>query len=530
MQEFDARRTPARLLPRLLVAAAGFAALILGWRLTATDAQGKSREPLDPSAWSDLQQMAFAQAEASPGFQRAETVTVRVRPGETFETAVLRTGVAPLDARGVVERLAKVIDVAHVKAGMAFEAAIAQPRESRGQVRLIGLSMRTGPATALTISRSFDGALKLRQMEEKVTSETTVATGQLEGSLFESAAKAGATPSITSQVAQLFAHKLDFSRDIQAGDHFSLVFDRQVTESGRTVQTGDLLYAEIDANGSATRFYRFERAGGDVEYFDETGKNIKGFLLRTPVDGARITSTFGMREHPVLGYTRAHQGVDFGAGTGTPILAAGDGIVLEARKWGGYGNWLRIRHQNSWDTGYGHISRYAPGIRPGAFVRQGQVVAYVGATGLATGPHLHYEVWLHGERVNPIGAKVPQGTVLQGRELAAFKRIRTKVDGMIRDAAGGGADTPKLQTADFNRTELKHAGLRPALGFGHSFIPQRMVAPMHLSPLHIAPPRGAALHPAKPHAAAHHPADGRRHAAAKPPARRPHGGHGPHRR
>jgi murein DD-endopeptidase MepM/ murein hydrolase activator NlpD len=165
------------------------------------------------------------------------------------------------------------------------------------------------------------------------------------------------------------------------------------------------------------RFYRFERTSGDVDYLDPDGKNIKGFLLRTPVDGARITSLFGIRRHPVLGYTRAHQGVDFGAGTGTPILAAGDGVVLEARRWSGYGNWLRIRHGGGWDTGYGHISRYAPGIRPGMRVRQGQVVAYVGSTGLATGPHLHYEVWLNGARVNPI--------------LAAFKSQKARIDGLL---------------------------------------------------------------------------------------------------
>ncbi|MGH6911217.1 MAG: M23 family metallopeptidase, partial [Phenylobacterium sp.] len=189
-------------------------------------------------------------------------------------------------------------------------------------------------------------------------------------------------------------------------------------------------YAELHG----VKFYRFERANGQADYFDEFGKNIKGFLLRTPIDGARITSLFGIRRHPVLGYTRAHQGIDFGAGTGTPIVAAGDGVVLEARRWGGYGNWLRIRHNGGWDTGYGHISRYAKGIRPGMHVRQGQVVAYVGATGLATGPHLHYEVWKNGQRQNPIGAKIPQGTVLAGVELAEFKAQKAHVDGLLSGA------------------------------------------------------------------------------------------------
>ena len=210
------------------------------------------------------------------------------------------------------------------------------------------------------------------------------------------------------------------------------MFDRKVTESGRTIETGDLLYAEIGAKGKVTQFYRFRAAGStEAQYFDALGKNIKGLLLRTPVDGARITSGFGMRMHPLLGYTRMHQGIDFGAGTGTPILAAGDGVVLEARRWGGYGNWLRIRHSAGWDTGYGHISRYAAGLHPGMRVHQGQVVAYVGATGLATGPHLHYEIWKNGQRVNPIGAKVPQGTVLAGDELSRFRDQKAHIDDLL---------------------------------------------------------------------------------------------------
>jgi murein DD-endopeptidase MepM/ murein hydrolase activator NlpD len=159
----------------------------------------------------------------------------------------------------------------------------------------------------------------------------------------------------------------------------------------------------------------------------------------------------------VLGYTRAHQGVDFGAGTGTPILAAGDGVVLEARRWSGYGNWLRIRHSGQWDTGYGHISRYAPGIKAGTRVHQGQVVAYVGSTGLATGPHLHYEVWLNGQRVNPIGAKVPQGTILGGSELASFKSKKSRIDRMLADGGStlASEDTPKLAMAKLDKAEPK---------------------------------------------------------------------------
>jgi murein DD-endopeptidase MepM/ murein hydrolase activator NlpD len=455
MQEFDPRRPTLRLAPRVFTAVAGVAALALGWKLMAPDAPVPVvRPPLDAAALASLQHAAFASAEAQPGFDRPQSIPVKVRPGETLEGAVLRAGVAPNDAHQVVAALQGAIDTVNIKAGMAFEAAIAERRPGRsGPARLVGLSMRTGPSSTLTVSRTFDGAMKLRELEEKVSDETKVACGQMQGSFYESVADVGGTPAVISQAAQLFAHKIDFSRDIHEGDRFCLVFDRKVTESGRTVEVGDLEYAEVKGQ----KFYAFDRDGpakgdgGKPQFFDELGKNIKGFLLRTPVDGARITSTFGPRKHPVLGYTRAHQGVDFGAGTGTPILAAGDGVVLEARRWSGYGNWLRIRHSGQWDTGYGHISRYAPGIRPGVHVRQGQVVAYVGATGLATGPHLHYEVWLNGQRVNPIGAKVPQGTILAGGELARFKAQRAHIDTLLADAGSPDPSAPKLALASLDK-------------------------------------------------------------------------------
>ena len=413
MQPFDPRAAALRFAPHATYVAVTAAALVAGWQLVET-LRPPAPPPLAPEAVAALQHAAFAGAEAQPGFARPQNVRVKVLPGESLERAVARAGVAPEEAKLAVRMLGQAMDTTHVRAGLAFQAAIAWPRaQKQATAQLVGLSMRTGPATTLSVSRSFDGALRLRTLEEKVSDEVTVADGEIHGSLYESAAKLGATSAVTAQVVKLFAHKLDFQRDIKAGDEFRLVFDRKVTESGRTVETGSLEYAEL----RGTRFYRFERSGGDVQYFDEQGKNIKGFLLRTPVDGARITSKFGMRRHPVLGYTRAHQGIDFGAGTGTPILAAGDGVVVESGRKGGYGNWLRIRHSGGWDTGYGHISRFAKGMRPGMRVRQGQVVAFVGATGLATGPHLHYEIFQRNRRVNPLSAKVPQGTVLAGREL-----------------------------------------------------------------------------------------------------------------
>jgi murein DD-endopeptidase MepM/ murein hydrolase activator NlpD len=453
MQEFDPRQAAPRMWPRVLVGLVCVSAIALGWKLTSDEPKA-APAPLDPAAIADLQERAFSEAETQPGFQRPESLALQIRPGETFESAVARAGVAQDEARAAVRMLGEAFDTVNIKAGMPFEAAVAKPRGEPGPAKLIGLSLRTGPATAITLSRTFDGALRMRELEEKVVDETTVAQGDMEGSLYESASAAGATPAIVSQAAKLFSHKIDFARDIQPDDKYRLIFDRRVTESGRTIETGDLLYAEVEAKGGVTRFYRFER-DGKAEYFDETGKNIRGFLLRTPVDGARMTSRFGMRRHPILGYNRMHQGIDFGAGSGTPILAAGDGVVVEARRWGGYGNWVRVRHQGGWETGYAHMSRYAKGVKAGSRVSQGQVIGYVGSTGASTGPHLHYEVWQGGRRTNPVGAKVPQGVILAGGELSAFKAEKARLDGLLDRS-----DTPRLASGKAPADPIRVAGLK----------------------------------------------------------------------
>jgi murein DD-endopeptidase MepM/ murein hydrolase activator NlpD len=390
---------------------------------------------LTPAQVKLLEHQAFADAEARAGQTRPISTTLTVRSGETLQGAIQRAGVAANEAKQAVDMLSKAIDTIHIKAGLVLQAAITKPRPGRpGAVQLVGLALKSGPASTVTLSRTFDGALRLRQLEEKVRAETTVAQGDIHGSLYVAALNAGADSRLVSEAVKLFSHKLDFSRDIHPDDQFKLVFDRKVTESGRTIETGSLQYAELAAKGQVTRFYRFSHDGRD-QYFDEFGKNIKGFLLRTPVDAARVTSGFGMRFHPVLGYTRMHQGIDFGAPTGTPVYAAGDGVVAEARWANGYGHWLKIKHSGGWATGYGHLSAYARGLRVGQHVAQGQVVAYVGMTGIATGPHLHYEVMQGPKKMDPKGAKVPQGTVLGGRELARFKSEKARIDAMIRKSA-----------------------------------------------------------------------------------------------
>lgn len=441
MQEFDPRRPAAiRLGPPLLAALGGLTAAVLGWQVLHKDTRTTVAQ-VDPAALAALQKQAQGHLHAAAASAPVSMV-IKVAPGETLEAAVRRTGVGKDEAKQAVTILAQAFDIAKIKAGMALEANITKPIGQESSAKLVNLSLQVGPATAVSLSRALNGALQLHKMEEKVVDQTVVATGKMEGSLFASTQKAGISPELTVQVAKLFQHKLDFSRDIQPGDKFSMVVDRKVTASGKAVSTGDLLFAEIEAKGGATKLYRFQPAGSkESQFFDEFGKNIRSLLLRTPLDTIRITSSFGMREHPILGYTRMHMGIDFGAPTGTPVYAAGDGVVEKAGWAGGYGRWLQIKHSGGLETGYGHLSRWA--VRQGEHVHQGQVVAYVGSTGLSTGPHLHYEIMVGGKKVNPSKFKAPPSVALAGKELAAFKTEKARIDAMVgQKVAANGAAHP----------------------------------------------------------------------------------------
>ena len=447
MAQFDPRRQPLRLAPHLLttVAAIGIA-LVAGKPFAASEVE--ELPVLTPQQTAYLETQAYAAAAAPAGLNAPEAVPVQIRRGETFEQAVRRSGVAADDASAVAATIASAFDLKDIRAGAKFETAVARPRGGVGDARLIGLTMRTGPASQLTVSRSFDGALRLRSLDEKVTHETVVARDKVQGSLSASARELGATTAVVRRASQLFAHKFDMQRDVRSADEFTLVFDRSVTESGRTIETGDLLYAELKGHV----FYRFQRPGSSkVEYFDSTGKNVRSVMMRTPLQSfRRVSSNYGYRTHPIAGYRKMHQGMDFAASTGTPIIAPADGVIVEARRWGGYGNWIRVRHSNGLETGYAHLSRFASGMRPGQRVSQGQVIGYVGNTGNSTGPHLHYEMWRNGQRINPASVRTQEGTVLAGSELAAFRAEKARIDRII---AAGGQSRPVVQNAE--------NGLRP---------------------------------------------------------------------
>ncbi|HEY0441083.1 MAG TPA: M23 family metallopeptidase, partial [Xanthobacteraceae bacterium] len=247
-------------------------------------------------------------------------------------------------------------------------------------------------------------------------------------SLYETALRQQVPRPMVDELVRIYSYDVDFQRKVQAGDSFELLYPGEDETEGKS----EVLYAALTVGGETKRYYRFQtQDDGVVDYYDETGKSAKKFLVRKPVDAAIMRSGYGWRRHPILGYSKMHTGVDWSAPRGTPIFASGSGVVERAGWEGGYGKQVRIRHAYGYETAYGHMTAFARGIAPGSKVRQGQVIGYVGSTGLSTGAHVHYEILVNGRFVDPMRIKLPRGRSLEGPLLAGFEQERERVDGMM---------------------------------------------------------------------------------------------------
>ena len=284
---------------------------------------------------------------------------------------------------------------------------------------LISLELEPKPGRTLVASRGHAGwTVEEEQAEQR--RHLVLAQGQVRGGLFNSLKSAGLPATLAFELIRALTHEIDFQRDLQPGDSFTVLFDRFRDLDGDLLRNGQILHAEILVSGRRLSLWRHQTET-NTEWFDETGRAWQRTLLQTPLDGARVTSAFGPRRHPILGFTRMHQGIDFAAPTGTPVFAAADGIVLSRGTTRGYGRLVRLRHAGGIETAYAHLSAFTPKLGPGSRVAQGDVIGRVGASGLATGPHLHYEVTTAGRLVDPSTLPAEAAARLSGTELAAFQ-------------------------------------------------------------------------------------------------------------
>ena len=249
----------------------------------------------------------------------------------------------------------------------------------------------------------------------------------IKNNLYSSAVSSGVEPNIIVEFARVFGFEVDFQRDIRKGDWFEILYEKFEDDNNKVRDTGKIIYASMYVNGEEINLYNFKYKS-EENYYDVKGKSITKSLMKTPINGARLSSSFGMRKHPILGFNKMHRGTDFAAPSGTPIMASGSGTVTRARWCGGGGNCVKIKHNSTYETIYAHMKSFAKGIKEGRKVKQGQIIGYVGSTGLSTGPHLHYEVVVNGKKVNSQKLKLPSGKTLKGEERKQFELDRIKID------------------------------------------------------------------------------------------------------
>jgi murein DD-endopeptidase MepM/ murein hydrolase activator NlpD len=412
--------------------------------------------PAAPTQLDNVLATERAGNNANPG---VETHTMTLESGDTLAGALEDAGISAADANAAIAALAEVYNPRNLRSGQSFELtfataketeqsagqtnltdmssdgeyggtlADAQPAAEEPMARLLSITFSPSIEHDITVTRAADGSFAANDAVKQLVPHIHRAGATINSSLYLSAMQAGIPSDVVVQMIHMFSYKVDFQRDIRPGDSFEVFYDYYYTPQGQPAKEGNISYAMMRLGGREIALYRYQPDPNQpADYFDSHGRSAKGMLMKTPVDGARLTSGFGMRFHPILGYSRMHKGVDFGVPIGTPVMAAGAGTITFMGWESGYGKFVLINNGNGYSTGYGHLSRFAPGLHKGSRVRQAQVIASSGMTGMATGPHLHYEIRINGHQVNPLKVKMAQGRKLAGRELRDYLVTRLHID------------------------------------------------------------------------------------------------------
>jgi murein DD-endopeptidase MepM/ murein hydrolase activator NlpD len=430
-------------------------------------AGGAARQAVAPPAQLDHALADEESGDDGDTTPDTESRTLTLGSGDTLAGVLEDTGVPSADANAAIAALAKIYELRNARAGQSFTVTFDSSPETAAETanapatsigtatagtddddsgpdnivipvatsqlgRLLSISFSPSVEHDITVARQADNSFVATDVAKKLVQHTHRAGATIDSSLYLAATQAGIPTDVTVAMIKMFSYKVDFQRDLRPGDSFEVYYSYYYTPDGQPAREGNIDYAVMRTGGHEYAVYRYQPDPDQPpEYFDSHGESLKGMLMKTPVDGARISSGFGMRFHPVLGYTRMHKGIDFAVPVGTPVMASGSGVVKIAGRASGYGNYLRVDMGNGYGFAYGHLSRFALGIHPGSHVHQGEIIAYSGNTGLSTGPHLHYEILVGGVQVNPLTVKVAQGRKLTGKDLRDFLVARLHTDNVL---------------------------------------------------------------------------------------------------
>ena len=348
--------------------------------------------------------------------------SAKIKSGGTLaDTLVDSLGVGYQDAHDFVESIKSVFDPHDIKPGQSVSAYVA---EVDNAPMLMAAVIEKDMISSVAATRLSQNRFSASEIIKPTKLSLKAVQGTIDNSLYLSADAMDVPDAVTVELIRIYSWAIDFQRDIRRGDKFEILYEQYQTEDGQIVPNkGNIRYSTLLLGDRPYSMYRYETLDGRVDFFEPDGRSIRKALMKTPIDGARLSSGYGTRTHPVLGYKKMHKGLDFAAPRGTPIYAAGDGVIERMGPFSSYGNYVRIRHREGLKTAYAHMKGFKRGLRSGSRVKQGDVIGYVGTTGRSTGPHLHYEVHVNGAKVNPRTVKLPTGEKLKGQDLVAFKEM-----------------------------------------------------------------------------------------------------------
>ena len=355
----------------------------------------------------------------------------QIKSGDSIQKILKKFKIKSNEIQTIIERFKKYGNPNKLLVGNKINIVV--KKNISGKDNSISLfSVPITPSTTIEIKRDELGKISSAKIITKLYKKRVIAENVINKNLYSSAIDAKINPETIIEFARIFGFEIDFQRDIRKNDYFKIVYEKYSDENGEFIKSGSIIYAHMSVNNREITLYKFGK-DKDYGYFDINGKSVEKALMKTPINGARLSSSFGMRKHPILGFNKMHKGTDFAAPAGTPIMASGSGTVLLAKWCGGGGNCIKIKHNSTYETIYAHMKSFAKGIRKGKKVKQGQIIGYVGSTGLSTGPHLHYEVIINGKKVNSQTLKLPSGKTLKNGERKLFEIHRIKTDVLVAE-------------------------------------------------------------------------------------------------
>ena len=356
---------------------------------------------------------------------RYEKINFIVNPGDSLKKILSEIELSSFEQKKILDFILSN----KIKLNLREDQKVIFEIDNLGTKKIKKITIPIDKKKYLIISNNNKNLLEYTELTKELRMGTTYKENFIKSSLYKSAIEKKIDPNIVVKFAQIYGFEVDFQRDIRKNDSFQIVYEEFKNEENKIVDYGNILYANLILQGKPIELYYYNSKENKInDHFDSNGQSIKKTLMKTPINGARLSSSYGMRKHPILGYNKMHQGTDFAAPMGTPIMASGTGKILKAGWCGGGGNCVKIRHNSTYSTVYAHMSKFARGIKKGVRVSQGQIIGYVGSTGMSTGPHLHYEVIKNGKKINSQTLKLPSGKKLKGKQREQFELVKIKID------------------------------------------------------------------------------------------------------